>query len=80
MHIVTVANKNDGYFNYLIESCKRNIKFFVTDKNSILNKLNYNIDCIKRRNNLNYLLTTTFFKYILIIIIIIIIIITIVKI
>jgi len=24
MHIVTVANKNDGYLNYLIESCKRN--------------------------------------------------------
>jgi hypothetical protein len=24
MHIVTVANKNEGYFNYLVESCKRN--------------------------------------------------------
>jgi hypothetical protein len=24
MHIVTVANKSEGYFEYLVESCKRN--------------------------------------------------------
>lgn len=24
MHIVTVATKNDGYLDYLIESCQKN--------------------------------------------------------
>jgi hypothetical protein len=36
--------------------------------NSILKKLGYNIDKVKHRDNLNYLLKTTFFKTIIIII------------